>query len=598
MKAKIKYLFQIINKIRLILLQEHKTKLPGVYINMLIASVFEMLGVAAIIPFINAVTNADALMKNKYIIPVVRYFHIKDKYALLLLVGIGIVIIYIVKNAYIMFARSQQQAFELRVYKDLSTQMLNAYMLHPYTFFLEHGTGEIMRGITTNVSSVQQELNCLFTILAESVTAFFIIIFMFFTDPVLTVGIAVIMVICTVLVTYCFKRRLLRAGMKYNEANAEQNKYAIEAVSGIKDITVMQRRDQFVRKFEKASDKVRGAQLVYQIINMAPERLTETFFVCGIIMIVVFRIRWGMDVVSYVPKLASFAVAAFRMLPSINKLSSNINSIAYLSPSLDITFQNIMEARTYTAEQGQYRKDHGNENETEIVNLEFENVLEIKDINWRYNASKSDVLHGLSMTIHKGESVGFIGESGAGKTTLSDCILGLLHPQAGSIEMDGHDIFAMPKTWSHIIGYVPQSVYLIDDTIRANISFGLNDDEVSDDKIWAALRDAQLEDFVKELPQQLDTFVGERGVRFSGGQRQRVAIARALYYNPFILVLDEATSALDNETDAAVMEAIDSLQGSHTLIIVAHRLSTIANCDTIYEIKDGKAYKRNKAEIV
>lgn len=212
--------------------------------------------------------------------------------------------------------------------------------------------------------------------------------------------------------------------------------------------------------------------------------------------------------------------------------------------------------------------------------------------------AKEAVLTNTFLCINKGESVAFIGSSGAGKTTLADIIMGLLKPQEGSVEMDGIDIFSIPHQWAKIIGYVPQSVFLIDDTVRRNVAFGLKEEDISDEKVWSALGQAQLKEFVEGLPAGLDTIVGERGVKFSGGQRQRVAIARALYEDPDILVLDEATSALDNETETVFMESIDALQGSKILIIVAHRLTTIRNCDRIYEITDGIAIERKKEEVL
>ena len=214
---------------------------------------------------------------------------------------------------------------------------------------------------------------------------------------------------------------------------------------------------------------------------------------------------------------------------------------------------------------------------------------------WQYEGQTRPVLDGVSFEIHKGQSVALIGTSGSGKTTLSDVILGLLTPAKGSVYMDGIDIYTMPKAWAGIVGYVPQSVFLIDDTIRNNVAFGLRD--IDDADIWKALEQAQLKAFVETLPAGLDTIVGDRGIKFSGGQRQRVAIARALFNKPEILILDEATAALDNETEKAVMESIDALQGQITMVIVAHRLTTIRNCDSIYEIKDGKAVKRSKSEV-
>ena len=227
--------------------------------------------------------------------------------------------------------------------------------------------------------------------------------------------------------------------------------------------------------------------------------------------------------------------------------------------------------------------------------IEFQEVVSVENIVWQYEGQTKPVLTDVSLCIHKGESVALIGASGSGKTTLSDILLGLLAPEKGSIYMDGIDIYTIPKIWARIVGYVPQSVFLIDDTIRNNVAFGLRD--VDDSDIWKALEQAQLKAFVETLPAGLDTIVGDRGIKFSGGQRQRVAIARALFNKPEILILDEATAALDNETEKAVMESIDALQGQITMVIVAHRLTTIRNCDSIYEVKEGKAIRRDKSEV-
>ena len=293
-----------------------------------------------------------------------------------------------------------------------------------------------------------------------------------------------------------------------------------------------------------------------------------------------------------IPKLAAFAMAAFRILPSIGKITNRMNGIVFNRPGLHNVYLNFKAANEYQNELRCVQKSSIGDD------IDFQYNLCIRDVDWKYGESKPFVLHGTTLEIIKGQSVALIGASGAGKTTLADVILGLLPPQGGSVLMDGMDIYSIPEAWSRIIGYVPQSVYLVDDTIRNNVRFGYTDGQNDDEKIWRALEQAQLSDFVRSLPHQLDTIVGERGVRFSGGQRQRIAIARALYSDPEILVLDEATSALDNETETAVMEAIDSLQGKITMIIVAHRLTTIKNCDKIYEIIDGKAIERNKNDVL
>ena len=304
----------------------------------------------------------------------------------------------------------------------------------------------------------------------------------------------------------------------------------------------------------------------------------------------------GVDLQTFVPQLSVFAVAAFRILPSISKLVGSLNGLMYKRPALEAAYNGLREVEQYEKLVQEMVDDKLDR--SCVKEVSFLQKLEIKDIVWKYPRAQKEVIRDLNLTIQKGEAVGFIGPSGAGKTTLSDLILGLFKPQKGQILVDGIDIYTIPNRWAKMIGYVPQTVYLTDDTLRNNISFGIDESEVDDDKIWKALEQAQLKDYVMQLPEKLNTIVGERGIKFSGGQRQRVAIARALYYDPEILVLDEATSALDNETENAVMEAIDKLQKNKTLIIVAHRITTLKNCDKIYEIKDGKAFEVKKEQIL
>lgn len=310
--------------------------------------------------------------------------------------------------------------------------------------------------------------------------------------------------------------------------------------------------------------------------------------------------QMGTDVAEFVPVLGTFAMAAFKMLPSIGKITSRMTGIIYARPYLDNLYINIREVEEYEKSYNEFIKEYAKEEgvDKDSSCLEFKHELSVRNVTWKYRNQGNNVLNQISLNIRKGESVAFIGASGAGKTTLADIILGLLKPQGGTVTVDGADIFAIPQTWARIVGYVPQMVFLKDDTIRNNVAFGIREEDIDDNTVWKALEEAQLREFVERLPNKLDTIVGERGIKFSGGQRQRVAIARALYHKPQILVLDEATAALDNDTEAAVIESIDTLQGSVTLIIVAHRLTTIRNCDTIYEIKDGRAIKREKSDVL
>ena len=309
-----------------------------------------------------------------------------------------------------------------------------------------------------------------------------------------------------------------------------------------------------------------------------------------------FRIGMGTNVEEFVPKLAIFAVGAFRLLPSISRSIGHINNIIFYRKFVEATYDNVSAARAYKKDTDERAFDLQKGLDLTDTNIDFTSELSIRNVVWKYKEGKDKVLNGVSLTIKKGEAIGIIGESGSGKSTLADIVLRLYHPQEGEIVMDGINIDAIPDAWSGIIGYVPQTVFLVDDTIRENIVFGA--EEQNDDKVWDVLKKASMDKFVRELPKGIDTVVGERGIRFSGGQRQRIAIARALYANPQIMVLDEATSALDNETEEAVMDAIETLAGTMTLIIIAHRVTTLKSCNRIYEIVDGEAIERDKDEVL
>ncbi|MBP3296328.1 MAG: ABC transporter ATP-binding protein, partial [Lachnospiraceae bacterium] len=304
------------------------------------------------------------------------------------------------------------------------------------------------------------------------------------------------------------------------------------------------------------------------------------------------RIMAGADMLAFVPKLTVFAMAAFRMMPSFNRISGYLNSIMFNKASVDAVYHDLGEIAKMTV-----RREKRDAAETERWTLKHSIVAE--DITFAYE-SKPDVtvLNGVTIEIPSKKSIALVGSSGAGKTTLADVILGLYKPQSGRILMDGKDIHENMDAWRRMIGYIPQNIYLLDDTIRANIALGVPEDKVDDDKIWAVLEEAQLADFIREQEKGLDTNIGDRGVKLSGGQRQRIGIARALYTDPELLVLDEATSALDTETETAVMDAIFRLSGKVTMIVIAHRITTIRNCDHIYKIADGTATEVKYEDLV
>lgn len=328
-----------------------------------------------------------------------------------------------------------------------------------------------------------------------------------------------------------------------------------------------------------------------EILAAIPKYIVETVCMVGMLIAIIIKMYFGRnDFQAFVVQLSAFAVAAFRLLPSVGKLNAYINSVMYSKSSLDLIYRDLKEIENCKMIDFKERK--------EVEEWNLENKIELKNIAYHYPDSNKLVLSDVSFSIKKGETIALIGSSGAGKTTLADILLGLLQPVKGTILVDGKNIYDNMDAWHRMLGYIPQTIYLSDDTIRNNIAFGIREEDIDDDAINDALKKAQLYDFVQTLDKGLDTFVGDRGVRLSGGQRQRIGIARALYYNPEILILDEATSALDNETESAVMEAIESLKGMKTMVIIAHRLTTLKNADVIYEVGDGKVWKRNKSDVI
>lgn len=597
MKNNIKTIIEIVKELNFVLTSKQKRYILILMFAAIIYSGFELLGVASVLPFIQAVQMPEVLMGKEYVQYIMRVFKIQESKEVLMFMGIGLILVYIFKNLYMLFYHYLQYDFSSIIQKELSLRMLHSYMNHSYTFFLNTNSSEILRGCSGDVAGVYAIISNISTIIAEVLTIIAIGVFILYTDFFIAVFALGLMLFVLLIMVLIFKPIMKRAGKKNIQISTIQNQILYQIVSGIKEIFVMQRKEFFVQEYEKISEKARKLHRKYDFINNSPDRIIEGICVSGIIGIVCVRLFIDDSTADFIPKLAIFAMSAFKILPSVGKITSRINSLVYYRPTLENVYNNLKMAISYEDEMERYINEHSKEKKLE-KDIQLNKELSIEHVGWKYPNQKNEVLTDASLTIRKGESVAFIGSSGAGKTTLADIILGLLQPQQGTIMMDGIDIYTILKPWARIVGYVPQAVFLMDDTVKNNIVFGVSKEEIQEDLVWSALEKAQLKDFIEGLPNGLETIVGERGIRFSGGQKQRIAIARALYNKPEILVLDEATAALDNETETAVMESIDALQGKITLIIVAHRLTTIRNCDKVYEIKDGKAILRDKDEVL
>ncbi len=589
--AKIK---DALHKLNFILTKEQKGYCIIIFSLSLIHAIFEMLGISILIPMLNAFLEPETLKEQWYIEPFIRIFHLQDTNEIIIFLCIVMITLYVVKNVYNIFNIWISSKYACKIMRQLSVRILSAYMKQGYSFFLTNNSARLLRGVGADVSSVYTIISQMFGLFNNSLTLLCITILIVSATPELAISLLILVAICFTLTQIIFRKPMQKYGMLAREYTYRCQQASMEAIQGSKEVLVTNRQKYFVKQYDDCMKVSNRASVRMSVGQTAPNYIIEAVCIVGLLTAVVIQMFTSDNSTQLLGQLALLAGAAFRILPTVGGMLGAVNTFVYSAPALSAAYSTLYLVKDLENNgDNVQRKIAGKD----ISHIKFENELTLSHITFSYQTRNTKVLDDLNLKIKKGTSVAFIGSSGAGKTTLADIILALLKPQSGEILADGINIEDLGGRWNQMIGYVPQSIYMTDSTIRRNIAFGLRDDEIDNEQVWKALEMAQMKDFVWNLPDKLYSMVGEFGVQFSGGQRQRIAIARALYGNPDILILDEATAALDTETETAVMEAIDALQGVKTLIIVAHRLTTIRNCDKIYEIKDGKAVERKKEEI-
>lgn len=587
----------IFKKFNIILDSSQKKWGIVVFILSMIGALAETLGVSVILPLVQAMMEPAKLLEIEAVAIFCNIFQIDSSANLLVIVTLLVILVYIIKNLYLCFLSWIRVKYTSKVQRELSIKMLNSYMKRGYSFFRQTNTAYLLRGTTESVAAVYNLILMFMRILAEILTIACIFIFMIFTDWMLALGMVLLVGTCLFVIVGVFRKIMKKAGDIYYAGAGEVNRASLQLFNGIKEILVFNRKDYFVKKYENSFAKMQKGRIRQNVATEIPAYIIEGACVTGIVIAVFVRVYFIENAAEFIPQLAVFAMSAFRLLPSVGRITSNFNICMFSMPAVTEVYENVLEAREYDEEILRKNELMEASYSNEQIENTFNDNLFVDNIVWKYPDGTENVLNNVSLRIEKGQAVAFVGSSGAGKSTLADIILGLFEPQEGAILIDGTDIRGK-KGLENIISFVPQSIYLIDDTIRKNIAFGIADEEISDERIWNALEQAQMKEYIQQLPDGINTIVGERGVRFSGGQMQRLAIARALYTNPEILVLDEATSALDSETESAVMESIEALRGHKTLIIIAHRLTTIKKCNKIYEIINGCAVERKYEDLV
>jgi ABC-type multidrug transport system fused ATPase/permease subunit len=499
---------------------------------------------------------------------------------------LGLVGVYLFKNLYLAFLAWWQTRFAFGVQAQLSQRLFTTYLRQPYTFHLQRNSAQLIRNVTAEVSLFTS--NALLPgmlLLTEILVLLGISILLLLVEPL---G-ALIVVLVLGGAAWGFYRstraRISQWGKERQYHDGQRLQHLQQGLGGAKDVKLLGRESDFLVQYRVHNTQSARVGRFQSTLQQLPRLWLELLAVTGLALLVLSMLAQGREMTSIVPTLGLFAAAAFRLMPSVNRILTAVQSLRYGLPVINI----LREELKLTAPEPDGLRSN---------NAVFRNEIRLTNITFTYSGAHAPALNNLSIRIQKGESVGFIGASGSGKSTLVDVILGLLTPNVGHVEVDGKDIEENLRSWQDQIGYVSQSIFLTDDTLRRNVAFGLPSEQIDDAAVQRAIKAAQLDEFVTILPDGLETMVGERGIRLSGGQRQRIGIARALYHDPVVLVLDEATSALDAATERGVMQAVTALQGNKTIIIVAHRLSTVEHCHRLYRLEQGRVDAEGTSDAV
>ena len=579
---------KIFNKLMVLLDKRQKRVMVLLIILMLIGAILETLGVSLVYPVLKVVTDEHAVENSRILQMACDILHIayEDTRSLIIATMLALIGVFVIKNIFLFFQQKAQLKFVYTNQFATSRRMMINFMQRPYEYYLNADTSVIQRSITSDVNNMYGLILALLQLFSECIVFVFLVIVSLTTDVWMTITVTVLLVVVLAIIKGILKPIMNKAGEENQDYYSGLYKWIDQSVMGIKEIKIACKENYFINEYAKCGAGYVNAVQRYNLYNATPRLLIESVAMAGMILYVMFQILRGTQVTNIVPQMGALAVAAMRLIPCANRVNNYLTSIAYFEPFFMGVSDNLKEEirdENINYDEEVYKK------KIDVEKLKISDKIELKDIVYKYPNTDVYIFNHANMEIPVGQAVGIVGTSGAGKTTVVDILLGLLQLQSGQILADGVEVREHYQSWLKNIGYIPQTIFMIDSTIRKNVAFGYADEDIDDEKVWRALKEAQLDEFVKGLKEGLDTKIGERGIRISGGQRQRIGIARALFEDPEVLVLDEATSALDNETEAAIMDSINRLHGKKTLIIIAHRLQTIEKCDMVYRVEKGKA---------
>lgn len=547
---------------------------------MVVGMFLELLGIGLVIPVITILVGHNYSDNYPLLNSFLGYIGNHDKNTVITIVLLVLVFVYLVKNMFLAFRIWTETRFVFGLQAELSQRLFALYLSQPYTFHLQRNSAQLIRNVQGEVSLFSNSVVIpVMLLIAETMVLTGIFLLMLAIEPLGTVIVIFVIGVTSWWFQNLTKKHITRWGQQRQYHEGMRIQHLHQGLGGAKDVKLLGREDEFLSQYGLHTTLSARVNQLQRTIQQMPRLWLELLGVLGLTALVSTMLVQGKEPSAILPILGVFAVAAFRLMPSFNRIITALQQLRFGLPVLE-TLKKELEL-----------VQHSYASSPAIYANKFKNQIKLESVNYSYPKSSNPAILDISLIINKGESIGFIGPSGSGKSTLIDLILGLLTPDDGKVMVDNIDIQNNIRNWQDQIGYVPQSIYLTDDSLRRNVAFGLPDEQIDNDAVLLAINAAQLEEFVKTLPEGIETVVGERGVRLSGGQRQRIGIARALYHDPAILVLDEATSALDTTTESSVMQTINKLHGDKTIIIVAHRMSTVEHCDRLYHLRNGSITK-------
>jgi ABC-type multidrug transport system fused ATPase/permease subunit len=557
-----------------------RRSLGGLFALMLVGTLLETLSVGLLIPVLSVLTSTSSNIKFPF-----GTLHTNfDRSTIIWFVVIGVLLVYVFKNVFLAISVWIQRGFLTRLTARFGSQILKSYILQPFSFHLKKNSSTLIRNTQDASVLVAGGIEPLLTLVSEGLIAAALFLVLIVVEPLGTIVVVAALILATMLFHRVSDSKLEGWGTRRQFEKGKIIQTIQQSLGAVKDIQVLNRENWFISEHNRHQEQ--DGRLLRKIITIQslPRLWLEVMAIGGLTGLIGVMLSSGHEASEIVPVVGLFAATAFRVLPSINKIVGSKQQLKVSRAAIETIYSDLhLPIR--------------NLSNVQADQLEFENI-EVDSLFFSYEGIDSPVLAEVNVRVRNGEAVGFVGQSGSGKSTLIDIMLGLLDAKTGSVKINGHDIDDVKRSWQQQIGYIPQAIFLMDDSLRRNIAIGIADSDIDEIAVREALISAQLEDFVMSLPEGLDTVVGERGVRLSGGQRQRIGIARALYHRPSVLVLDEATSSLDTETEHGVMQAVRALQGDKTVLIVAHRLSTVEYCDRLYRLDAGRIVDEGKFEDV